>query len=317
MGGRLGKLSPTSWVMAQNLFKQGFGIALFAIQAPLLGPRAFGLLALVMVFVGFCEQVLEVASTEALICVKEIDERHYATMTTVNVVFALVLAVLMFGFAGPIALSFREPDLQPILRIMAVLPLFTVLAVAPNAACRRELQFQPLVQRMLASTVGGGAVGLTLTFMHFGVWALVWQAVAHRLLNVAVLWKLVKMPFRMGFSAPHFRELRLYGTPMLLTQCMSWAGEQIPRYILGSFLGAAELGLYSLAARLGDIVIQLTISPRYAVARIEMRQFIDQPAGIEVPVRRVLTQISALTFPVCICSAVLMPLIFSTWLNAR
>jgi O-antigen/teichoic acid export membrane protein len=317
MRGRLGRISPTSWVTAQNLFKQLFAIALFAIQAPLLGPRAFGLIALVMVFVGFCEQVLEVASTDALISVKQIDERHYSTMTTVNVAFALLLAALIFGFAGPIALTFREPQLQPILHFMAVLPLFTVLASAPSAACRRELRFQPLVTRMFASTIAGGAVGLTLTFMHYGVWALVWQATVQRLLNVAILWKLVDMPFRMGYSAPHFRELRRYGAPMLLTQSMSWAGEQIPRYILGFFLGAAELGLYSLAARLGEIVVQLTISPRYAVARIEMRQFIDQQAGIEVPVRRILTQISALTFPLCIGAAALMPLIFNTWLNAR
>ncbi len=317
MRGRLGRLSPTSWVTAQNIFKQGFGIALFAIQAPMLGPRAFGLFALVMVFVYFCEQVLEVAATEALVSVKEIDEQHYATMTLVNVIFALALGALLFVFAGRIALGFREPELEPILRVMAVLPLFTVLATAPSAACRRELQFQPLVQRMLASTVGGGAVGLTLTFMHYGVWALVWQAAVHRLLNVAILWKLVNMPFRIGFSAPHFRELRRYGTPMLLTQCMSWAGEQVPRYILGAFLGASELGLYSLASRLGDLVLQLTVSPRYAVARIEMRQFIDQQAGIEVPVRRILAQISALTFPVCIGAAALMPLIFNTWLNAR
>jgi O-antigen/teichoic acid export membrane protein len=70
MAGRLSKLSPTYWVTAQNIFKQGFSIALFAIQAPMLGPRAFGLFALVMVFVFFCEQVMEVPSTEALVSVK-------------------------------------------------------------------------------------------------------------------------------------------------------------------------------------------------------------------------------------------------------
>jgi len=153
--------------------------------------------------------------------------------------------------------------------------------------------------------------------MHYGVWALVWQATIQRVLNVAILWKLVKMPFRMGFSVPHFQELRRYAAPMLVSQTMSWAGDQIPRYILGFFLGASELGLFSLASRLGDIVLQLAVSPRYAVARIEMRQFADQKAGIEAAMRRILTQMSALTFPLCIGAAVLMPLLFTTWLNAR
>ena len=311
------RISPTSWVTAQNLFKQIFAIALFAIQAPMLGPRAFGLIALVMVFIGFCEYVLEIAGTDALISVKDIEEQHYSTMTTVNVVCGLALGALIFAFAPRIAAAFREPELVPILHFMAALPIFTVLASAPNAACRRELQFEPLVTRVLASTTAAGIVGLILTFMHYGVWALVWQATVQRVLNVAILWKLVKMPFRMGFSARHFRELRRYGAPMMWSQAMAWAADQIPRYILGFFLGASELGLFSLAARLADIVLQLAVSPRFGVARIEMRQFADQRAGIEVALRRVLTHMSALTFPLCICAAVLMPLLFTTWLNAR
>ena len=282
------KISPTSWLTAQNLFKQIFAIALFAIQAPMLGPRAFGLIALVMVFIGFCEYVLEIAGTDALISVKDIEERHYSTMTTVNVACGITLGALIFAVAPRIATVFREPELVPILRFMAVLPILTVLASAPNAACRRELQFEPLVTRVLVSTTAGGIVGLILTFMHFGVWALVWQATIQRVLNVAILWRLVKMPFRMGFSVPHFKELRRYAAPMLVSQTMSWAADQVPRYILGFFLGASELGLFSLAARLSDIVVQLAVSPRYGVARIEMRQFADQRAGIELATQRTL-----------------------------
>jgi teichuronic acid exporter len=317
MAGRLGKLSPTSWLTAQNLFKQGFAIALFAIQAPMLGPHAFGLIALVMVFIGFCEYVLEIPATDALVSVSNIEARHYSTMTTVNVISGFVIGALIFALAPLIAASFREPELTTILRFMAPLPMLTVLTSAPNAACRRELHFEPLVTRMLISTTLAGVVGLVLTFLHYGVWALVWQATLQRVLNVAILWRLVKMPFRLGFSATHFHELRRYGGPMALSQVMAWAADQIPRYILGFYLGASELGLFSLAGRLADIVLQLAVSPRFGVARIEMRQFRDKRDGINEAMRRILVQMSALTFPLCIGGAVVMPLLFSVWLNAR
>jgi O-antigen/teichoic acid export membrane protein len=48
-------LSATSWLTTKTVFSQVFAILLFAIQAPVLGPRAFGLMSVVMVFVGFCE----------------------------------------------------------------------------------------------------------------------------------------------------------------------------------------------------------------------------------------------------------------------
>jgi O-antigen/teichoic acid export membrane protein len=311
------RISPTSWVTAQNLFKQLFTIALFAIQAPLLGPKAFGLIALVMVFVGFCEYVLEITGTDALISIRDIEPQHYSTMTTMNVVAAAVMGVGIFVFAPSIGALFREPQLADILHVMSALPMLTVLSSAPNAACRRELDFQPLVTRLLASTVAGGVVGLVLTFMDYGVWALVWQAIVQRVLNVAILWKLVKMPFQMGFSQRHFQDLKRFGTPMLVSQGMSWGADQIPRYILGLYLGASELGLFSLAGRLSDTVLQLAVSPRYAVARIEMRRFADNREGIETFTRGVLTHISVLTFPLCLGAAAVMPLLFTTWLNAR
>jgi len=124
------RISPTSWVTAQNLFKQVFMIALFAIQAPLLGPKAFGLIALVMVFVGFCEYVLEITGTDALISIRDIEPQHYSTMTTVNVVAAAVMGAAIFVFAPAIAGNFHEPQLIPILRVMSALPMLTVLTAA-------------------------------------------------------------------------------------------------------------------------------------------------------------------------------------------
>ena len=60
-------LRPTVWVTAERAFSELFFLALFAIQAPILGPAAFGLVAAVMVFVAFWEGVPGHAMTEALL----------------------------------------------------------------------------------------------------------------------------------------------------------------------------------------------------------------------------------------------------------
>jgi PST family polysaccharide transporter len=304
-------------VAAQNIFAQAFGLILFAVQAPLLGPRAFGLITLVMVFLGFCEWVVEIASTEALLSVQNIDRKHYSTMTTVNALFASCLGISVFAFAHQIADLFREPELASILHWMAVLPLFSALASAPNAASKHALQFKPLAIRVLVSTLMGGIVGLVLTVMHFGVWALVWQAIVQRAINVAVLWRLVGLPFRLGFSKPHFLELWRYGAPMLISQAMSWSTSQIPRFIFGLFLGAADLGLFSLASRIHDIVLQVALSPLFVVARVRLREFIDDLPGLRRAVERLLGQMGLICFPLCIGGAAVMPVLFKVWLDAR
>ena len=314
---RTSGLSPATWIAAQNIFSQAFGLVLFAVQAPLLGPRAFGLITLVMVFLGFCEWVLEIASTDALVSVRTIDAEHYSTMTTANATFAAALGLAVFAFARPIADLFKEPELVEILRWMAPLPLISALASAPNAASRRDLQFKPLAIRVLASTLVAGIVGLVLTVMHFGVWALVWQALVQRIVNVSVLWRLVDVPFRLGFSRLHFLELWRYAAPMMITQTMSWSASQIPRFILGLFLGAGELGLFSLASRIHEIVVQVSLSPVFAVARIRMRDYLDDQAGLPAAMDRLLRQMALLCFPLCIGGAAVMPVLFKVWLDAR
>ena len=316
-GKRSSILSPALWVTAQNVFAQAFGLVLFAVQAPLLGPRAFGLIALVMVFLGFCEYVLEIAATDALVSVRNIDANHYATTTTANALFSASLGIAVFAFAHPISRFFHEPELASILQWMSALPLISALASAPNAASRRELHFKPLALRVFVSTAVGGTVGLVLTLMHYGVWALVWQALVQRIVNVSLLWRLVDVPFRFGFSVPHFLELWRYAAPMLLSQSMSWSASQIPRLILGSFLGVGELGLFSLATRIQEIVLQVSLSPAYAVARVQMRAHIEDPSGLQMAMDKLLRQMALFCFPLCVGTVAVMPVLFKVWLDAR
>ena len=310
-------MSPASWMSAQNLLAQIIGIALFAVQAPLLGPRAFGLMALVMVFIGFCDTVLQISATDALNSVHEIDAEHYSTMTTASAALATAIGAGVFVFAHQIAMLFAEPKLEAMLHWMALLPLVSVLACAPSAASRRALDFRPLVIRELAGLVVGGIVGMTLALLHCGVWALVAQTIVQRVVNIVILWRLVAVPFRLGFSAVHFREMWPYLGPMMWSQTMSWVSVQIPRFLLGLFLGATDLGIFSLASRFNDIVVQLTVSPAYVVARIQMREFIADRAGFDSAVRRLLQRMAFLCFPLCIGGAVAMPVLISAWLDPR
>src|ERR1700712_3808695 len=116
------KLSPTSWLTTKTVFSQAFALVLFAIQAPLLGPRAFGLISIEMVFVGFCEYVPGEAAAESLISIRKIDDPHYSTMTTANVAFSALIGVMIFFGADSIAHWFGVPEVARVLRWMAVLP---------------------------------------------------------------------------------------------------------------------------------------------------------------------------------------------------
>jgi PST family polysaccharide transporter len=299
----------------KTVFSQIFALLLFAIQAPVLGPKAFGLISIVMVFVGFCEYVPGEAAAESLISIREIDDEHFHTMTAANVLLSLVIGICVFAGANRVAIWFGDPELADLLRWMSVLPVISAFAAAPTAATKRDMQFQPLALRSIASLFVGGIVGLVLTLAGAGVWALVWQAIITRLVASIVLWYTVPLKFGMGFSGRHFRELAHFAAPTMLSRFLTWSCNQIPRVMLGLYWGPTDLGLFSLAARLGDILMEVAVVPRYAVARVELRKYVGDHAGLDAALRGTLTFLTVFCFPLCVGGAAIVPTLFHVWLD--
>jgi O-antigen/teichoic acid export membrane protein len=316
-GGRPSRLSPTSWLTTKTAFMQAFGLLLFAVQAPVLGPRAFGLVSIVMVFVGFCETVLCEAAAESLISIRRIDYGHFNAMNTANGLIAVLCGAIVFVGAPTYAQLFHDEQLVPILHWMSILPLLSALAAVPTAATKRDMQFQPLALRSMLSVFVGGIVGLILTLTGAGVWALVWQAIVTRLVAAIVLWCVVPVPFRLGLSMQRLGDLVTFALPTLLSRTMTWITVQIPRLLLGLYWGPAELGLFSLAARLTDVILEVTVVPRYAVARVELRRFADDAAGLQRATSELLRNMSVYCFPICMGGIAAAPTLFHAWLDPR
>lgn len=270
-----------------------------------------------MVFVGFCEYVPGEAAAEALISIREIDDEHFHTMTAVNVALSVLIGVGVFVGADRIAHWFGDPELVGIMRWMSVLPAISAFAAAPTAATKRDMQFQPLALRSIGSVFVGGMVGLVLTLTGAGVWALVWQAIVTRLAASILLWYVVPLKFGMGFSRRHFHDLLQFAVPTMLSRFLTWTSQQIPRLILGLYWGPTELGLFSLAVRLGDILMEVTVVPRYAVARVELREYATDREGLIAALRRVLALLAVFCFPLCVGGAVIVPTLFHVWLDPR
>jgi PST family polysaccharide transporter len=270
-----------------------------------------------MVFVGFCEVVLGDAVSESLISIREIDASHFDTMNTIILLVSIICGVIVFFGAGPAARLFGDAELAPILRWMAILPAISSFSAAPAAATKRDMQFQPLALRGMASLLVGGTVGLVLTLLGYGVWALVWQAFFTRLASTIVLWMAVPLRLRFGFSRASLVDLLKFALPTLLSRIMGWGTAQLPRFIFGLYWGATELGLFGLGARLCDILLELTLVPRYAAARVELRQFAADPPRLNEAVNRLFLNMSVVAFPLCIGGAAVVPTLFHAWLDAR
>src|SRR5262245_28143526 len=132
---RLTSLSPVTWMTIEKAAQQVLWLTLFVVLAPILGPHAYGLFSIVMVFVGFCEFVLSEGAIEALVSIDKLERRHIATANLVSVAMAIGLGCLLFALAPVIAEAFDSGESRAL--VSALLPLPGPALVASRTSAYR------------------------------------------------------------------------------------------------------------------------------------------------------------------------------------
>lgn len=312
-------MSPSLWVTIEKFAQQAVWLVLFAILAPILGPRPYGLFAIVMVFVGYCEFVTAEAATEALIGMDPLEPQHLKTGTTCNLVVAALTGVVVFLIAPLFGLLFGDPELVPLFRALSVLPAITALTSAPIAVLKHRMDFRPLALRSTVGLAIGGAVGIALALAGAGVWSLVAQILVQRLSELVILWATAgnSAGAGLGWSRPHYEDLRTYAAHVFVSRSMLFLSGQFPRIIIGYFLGPVNLGLFTLATRFPETLAQVIITPRAIVARVDLRRYRHGEIALSNAFYRLLRDIALIGFPMSLGAAATIPLLISVWLDER
>jgi O-antigen/teichoic acid export membrane protein len=311
----LPELSPVVWVTSGRVTQQALSLILFAVLAPILGPRPYGLFALVMVFVGFCELLLLEGAVEALVTVDDLHHLHTTAANLTNGLIALVFGLAMFALAPAIAAALHDAEIRNVIWALAPMPILSTLSAAPVAVLRRSLKFRQLAIRSILGLTIGGVFGIVLAVAGAGVWALVLQVLAQRIAEFVIAWIAVPVRFGLAWSVPHFHELRPVALNVYGARMMALVNGQLPRLALGFTLGPTDVGLFALGSRFHDIIVDTMAVPRTQVGRIELRAVKLGSAEFQQDFAKMVRNASILSFPCFLGTAALVPSLFHLWLK--
>ncbi|WP_018351196.1 lipopolysaccharide biosynthesis protein [Longispora albida] len=224
--------------------------------ARLLGPAAFGVLALALVLVNLVQAVLQQGLMAAIIQRSDLRPEHlnaaFWLLLGLSVVLAGVLAALTPLYAsvtGSASLTGVCLALTPLLPMLA-------LSLIPEALLRRELKFKTLTVRSLSSVLAGGVAGLGLALAGYGVWALAAQQLVMAGVGVAVLW--FTTDWRPGRPAwKPAKELWAFSSRSALASVGLLVGTRGYLLVTGAFFGTTAVGLLRLASRLSETLVDV------------------------------------------------------------
>lgn len=286
------------------------------ILARILLPEDFGLLAIAMTAIGFLSKITDFGMLPALVQHSQVTDQHYNTAWSVGVVRAMTITGVVILASPLIAEIFAQPHAADIIRVLAVLPLIEAVASIKVADLHRKLQFRSLAIAKLLDALTNTFVAIALA-PSIGVWALVAGTLSGPLVYMVMSYVLAPHRPRLSIDLDAARPLIRYGRWIFLTSLIAISGSAVLRVIISRQLGAAELGLYFLAAKLAFFPAGVT---NEIVGDVAFPVYARLKAEIGEAARAFRTMFSGMLVvltPVCVLMIVLAPSLISNVLGPR
>jgi O-antigen/teichoic acid export membrane protein len=241
----------------------------------LLFPEAFGLMALVMVFLMGLGQLSDVGVTPAILQSKRGDDPEFLnTAWTIQVLRGFGLWLVACLAAWPMAAIYDEPQLQQLLPVSALTLLIAGFRPTRMATANRHLMLGRVTVIDLSVQILGVAVALVLAWWTGSVWALVISgvvgALAEVILNGAFL---PGSRNRLCWEKPAARELIRFGKWVFLATVCGFVYSQADKILIGKWLSLDAFGIYNIGfflasfpMLLGGVVTQKILIPIYREA---------------------------------------------------
>lgn len=239
------------WYTTTRAWVQLVSWGVTIVLARILSPQDYGLFALSLAFLSFLELFQELGLGVAII-------RHQAlTRQQLNAIFwiifstSLLIVAFVFFSANLISWFYGDSRLVWILRTLSLIFLITSLGSVPYSLLTKKIDFW---HRSLAEAYGvvtSAVTALSLALLDYGVWALIFGHLARAVVRNGAMAIFCRWKPTFDVSFADMSSIMKFGFNVAGASALSTFVNFVNLSIISRFLGAYNLGLWSMANSLG------------------------------------------------------------------
>ena len=298
-------LHALSWSFLESVGLQGVRFIIGIILARLLFPEQFGLIGMLMIFMAVAQIFLDSGFGAALIQKKEATQKDICSIFYFNILVGVAVSGLLCLVAPWIAAFYNQPILTPLTRAMSLVIIINSFGLIQSTILSKQIDFKTQTKVSLIASILSGTIGVTLAVAGFGVWSLAIQQISSAFFRTVFLWFLNPWRPTLIFSLKSLQEMFSFGSRLLASGLLNQVFENIYLLAIGKLFSARDLGFFTRALNLQDL-------PSNTLARMVDRvtfpvfsSIYDDPARLKRGLKKALTALVLVNFPMMIGLAVI------------
>jgi O-antigen/teichoic acid export membrane protein len=264
-------LSGVKWTALSNIVLSILQMLQVSILARFLSPNDFGLMAIVMVIIGFSRIFSDMGISNAIIHYQNTSHEQLSSLYWLNIFSGIVLFLLISLFSPLIAQFYEEPELVNLLVLLG--SIFIVLAIGNQyrILLQKELLFNLMAKIEMSATLSAFIIAIICAVSGLGVYSLAYATLANALISTSLYLFIGLRKHKPSFVYNHhsIEKYINFGLFQMGENILNFFNAQFDVILIGKLLGIEILGIYSV-----------------------MKQLVMKPAGIVNPI------INRVAFPV-------------------
>ncbi|MBD8628995.1 oligosaccharide flippase family protein [Oxalobacteraceae sp. CFBP 8753] len=225
--------------------------------ARILSPSEIGVYSMTVVFVNFASVFRDFGVSHYLQREAELTPEKIRSAGGVAFASSWLIALCLFLSSNAIGDWFAEPEIVPVMQVLALGFVFIPFGSVTNALLSRDFAAEKHAYVNAAGTVSFCISCLVLANMGFGSMSLAWANLINILACILALIPMRRpgLPWLPSFS--HWRAVAHFGAGSLLSNMTNAVNNAIPDILLGKLGSAAQVGLLSRANSTVQIFIHI------------------------------------------------------------
>src|SRR5690606_38820349 len=162
------------WQFGGTIFQTILQLGVLFVLARLVSKAEFGIVQSALIVVGLSQLLRQMGVGPALIQKANLTPIHIRVASTISLILSVVISLTVFLCSGLLAVFFKMPELQGVLKVVAILFIIEGVIMVSQSLLLRKMRQKVFVQiNFISYLVGYGIVAISLYCYGCGLLSLI------------------------------------------------------------------------------------------------------------------------------------------------